>query len=78
MNSENLEMETAAAGCVFAPEEVESLRASFGQAWKLLPVERRTPENGNAIATEIVRIAKSGERDPARLSKNALKAIASE
>ena len=51
------------------------MRSCFDQAWNALPFETRTLANRDTIAAAIVRLAARGERDPARLSEYALKAI---
>lgn len=60
---------------VFGPEDLAVLRAGLDQAREGLPPESRTAENMQSLAAAIMRVAMHGERDPARLSDLALKAI---
>ena len=60
---------------VFEPEDVACLRSGLDQAWNSLPPERRTIANMDILAAEIVRVAMDSERDPVRLSAQALNAV---
>jgi hypothetical protein len=57
------------------PEDVACLRSGLDHAWNSLPPERRTIANMDILAAEIVRVAMDSERDPIRLSAQALKAV---
>jgi hypothetical protein len=71
----NPSLNEAVEAGVFEPEDVACLRSSLDHAWNSLPPEHRTSANMDILAAEIVRVAMHSERDPVRLSAQALKAV---
>jgi hypothetical protein len=64
-------------GGVFDPGTVAVMEVALDDAWAALSQEQRTRWTPNELAKRIVRLARRGERDPARLRMFALTEVVS-
>lgn len=62
-------------GPSFEPEDIEQLTAAFEAALSKLGLIDRTDPVTTTVATLIIEVAKTGERDPKKLCDDALKIL---
>jgi hypothetical protein len=60
---------------VFGPEEVGRLAAAYEDALTALGLSDRNDPVTELVAKKIIEVARTGEADPARISKLAIKAL---
>jgi hypothetical protein len=63
------------AGAVFQPELIELMKSVLDEATAMLPEAKRTSTVKADIASEILKCAAKGERDPVVLKSAALSAV---
>jgi hypothetical protein len=61
----------------FDPETVALMKTALDEAWASLTEEQRARRTPNELASRVVRLAKQGERDPARLRTFAIAEVVS-
>jgi hypothetical protein len=62
-------------GAVYQPELITLMRAVLDDAASSLPASKRTSTTMAEIASQILRCAANGERDPTRLKVAAMSAV---
>ena len=75
MLTNNPRISAAHDGGAFDPEDLSILRVALDVAWNGLPLRSRTADNREVLAGNILRLARSGDRDPIRLAAEAAKTI---
>jgi hypothetical protein len=62
-------------GAVYTPETVKLLRDALDDAWAALRPDERARASKAMLATRLLEVAAEGERDPARLRREALSTV---
>jgi hypothetical protein len=66
----------ATDGRAFDPEFIEMLQGVLDEAWRSLRPAEQTQSRKTLLAERILKLAATGERDPARLRARALFSVA--